>query len=167
MEILKDNKEGEGTELVQQQVVTDLTPLSIIRTEATLSRFPIHTLEKRGNVNIRIVKKTTNGEVDVKWIVSHNSQAGKPGPLAFKLDTLIINRRIDEAREDHKLVPEMIRLGSLYEIAQELGLGRDTNSVRKALLQNSGANIDAKIRYTTNDGTEREVTFNDTRYGII
>jgi hypothetical protein len=118
-------------------------------------------------VNIRIVKKTAKGEIDVKWIVSHNSQAGRPGQLAYKLDTIIVNRRIDEVRAQQNFLPEIVRLGSLYEIAQELGLKRDTNSVRKALLQNSGANIDAKIRYTTVDGVEREVTFNDTRYGVL
>src|SRR3954447_4645248 len=90
--------EGEGSQVIPA-TPGDLAPLSIIRTEATLSRFPIHTLDKKGNVNIRIVKKTAKGEIDVKWIVSHNSQAGRPGQLAYKLDTIIINRRIDETRE--------------------------------------------------------------------
>src|SRR3954453_9804002 len=116
---------GEGSEVVPA-TAGDLAPFSIIRTEATLSRFPIHTLDKKGNVNIRILKKTTKGEIDVKWIVSHNSDAGRPGQLAYKLDTIIVNRRIDEVRAEQNLLPEIVLLGSLYEIAQELGLKRDT-----------------------------------------
>ena len=38
------------------------------------------------------------------------SEYGQPGPLAYKLDTLIINRRIEEARRP---IPRMLRLGSL------------------------------------------------------
>ena len=86
---------------------------------------------------------------------------GQPGQLAYKLDSIIINRRIDEVRAERGLIPELIRLGSLYEIAQELGLNRDTNSVRKALRQNSGASIDAKIRFTTTDGHERTLEFEE------
>src|SRR3954453_6359512 len=86
METEHDNQEGKGSEIAPA-TVSDLTPFSIIRTEATLSRFPIHTLDKKGSVNIRILKKTAKGEVDVKWIVSHNSDAGRPGQLAYKLDT--------------------------------------------------------------------------------
>jgi hypothetical protein len=177
METPTPNREGDGgnrggAAATEQSLTTtvpaaELSPLNIIRTEITLSQFPIHNLSKKGRVNIQIIKKTDKGEIDMKWIVSHNSLYGHPGQLAYKLDSVIINRRIDEVRSEQRQLPDLIRLGSLHQISQELGLKRDTNSVRKALRQNAGAFIDAKIRYVTNDGTERELAFSDTRYGVI
>src|SRR5512135_3358755 len=107
------------------------------------------------------------GDVLVCWEVSHNSQYGQPGPLAYKVDTLIVNRRIGEA--SHPL-PKIIRLGSLNDICRELGLresGGNTNQVRKALYQNVGALITAKLRYKSADGTWRSIEVGDTRYGIV
>src|SRR5512135_2338161 len=107
------------------------------------------------------------GDVLVCWEVSHNSQYGQPGPLAYKVDTLIVNRRIGEA--SHPL-PKIIRLGSLNDICRELGLresGGNTNQVRKALYQNVGALITAKLRYKSADSIWRSIEFGDTRYGVV
>lgn len=150
-----------------QEEALDLTPLNIIRTETVLSRYPIHRLAKRGNISIEIRKQGQGGEVLFNWEVSHNSRHGQPGPLAYKIDTLVINRRIDEARRP---LPQVICLGSLRDICEELGLhasGQNIAHLKKALRQNAFAAITAKVKYKGRDGTERFTEINDTRYGVI
>jgi hypothetical protein len=139
-------------------------PISKIRTETVLSRMPIHNLAKRGQVNIQIVKKNPEGEVTLHWEVSHSDRYGQPRQIAYKLDTIVINRRIDEAGRP---LPQMICLGSLRDIASELGLGGDTNQIRRALRQNAFAAITAKMTYKTTDGTEKRLEADFTRYGVV
>src|SRR5215217_4681475 len=105
------------------QEQTELIPLNLIRTETALSRYPIHRLAKKGKIEIEIKNK----EAAFKWEVSYNSKYGQPGPLAYKVDTLIINRKIEEAERP---LPLVIKLGSLRDIAKETGTGEaHTNSV--------------------------------------
>src|SRR5215470_8868806 len=70
-------------------------PLSILRTETVLSRFPIHNLTKRGRVTIHIQRTNAQGALEVRWEVSYNDHYGQPGPLAYKLDTIVINQILD------------------------------------------------------------------------
>jgi hypothetical protein len=139
----------------------ELIPTDIIRTETALSRFPIHRLSKSGKVTIEIKVKNSEGELTTRWQVKN-----PPDPLAYKLDTLVINRRIDELG---KPVPKVIRLGSLSEIAEELGFKntRNTDHIKNAIIQNVGAVITAKFSYKTKDGTVRKIEIADTRYGAI
>ena len=146
------------------QQTPELVPLNIIRVETALSRFPVHRLAKQGTVAIEIREKSPNGEVLIQWEVSHNSRYGQPGPLAYKLDTLIVNRKIEEATRP---IPRIVRLGTLLEIAERLDLGRDTNLVKKCLRQNAGALITAKFRYRGNDKTERTIEADFTRYAVV
>ncbi len=138
--------------------------LDIIRTETALSRYPIHRLSNKGIINIEIRRKDEKGGNVLFWEVSHNSRYGQPGPLAYKLDTLIINRKIDEAGRP---VPKVLKLGSLREVAEELDLGGDTSILKRALRQNASAFITAKTVYKGADGTEHTFEFNDTRYGVV
>jgi hypothetical protein len=131
--------------------------------EAALTRYPIHRLAKQGIVPIEIRETDRAGEVTTRWEVSYNSKFGQPGPLAYKLDTIIINRRIEEARPN---VPDVLRLGSLRRLARELGQGNDTEGVKIALLQNAGALIIAKIRYKDRKGIEQILESNFTRYEV-
>jgi hypothetical protein len=142
----------------------ELAPLSIIRTETALSRFPIHSLSKRGGVDIHITRANQKGEIDFSWEVSPNPKFGQPRQLAYKLDTTVINRILDELGRP---LPRIIRLGNLREIAHELCLGGDTNKVRKALRQNAFAAITAKMTYRGSDGTERALEADFTRYSIV
>ncbi len=96
---------------------TELFPLNTIRTETVLSRFPIHRLSKRGHINIEIKETNSEGELKTRWKVSYNSEYGQPGAFEYKLDTLLINRRIEEAGQP---VPTVISLGSLRDVAEEL-----------------------------------------------
>ena len=147
----------------QQEIVSQNT----IRIETAFSRFPVHRLAKRGSVSIEINERAQAGEIKIKWEVTHNSKYGQPGALAYKLDTVIINRRLEEVGRP---LPKIITLGSLTEISKELGLfdsGKNRADIRKALMQNVGALINAKITYTTNDKTEKSFEAAFTRYNVI
>jgi len=143
---------------------SQLAPLQIIRTETVLSKLPIHNLSKTGSFEIQIIRKNDRGEVELRWEVSYNSRYGPPRQLAYKIDTIVINRRIDELGRP---VPKIIRLGSLRDIARELDLGGDTNNARKALRQNAFTGIVARLTYRGTDGSERRVEADFTRYNVV
>jgi hypothetical protein len=147
-------------ELVVPKAETEATTLNRIRVETALSRYPIHRLARKGNVTIDL-----QNEQEIKWEVTYNAKHGQPGPLAYKLDTLIVNRRIDEAPRP---LPEYLKLGSLREICRELGLAdHDNEPVKKAFHQNASAYITAKIRYKTKTGRERWAEIGYSRYAVV
>jgi hypothetical protein len=140
--------------------------LEIIRTDTVISRLPAHNLFGQGNVSIQINKQDAAGQTKLSWKVSFNSDVGEAGQLAYRIETLIINRRIDEAGRP---VPMMIRLGSLSEICQEMGInpsGANTNSVKRALQQNAGALITANLAYKGADGSKQKLEATFTKYSI-
>ena len=134
--------------------------LQVIRCETALSRYPIHHLSKGPSLCIDIRRP----EQSLHWQVSYSTQYGPPGPLAYKLDTLVVHRRLDQAP---RTVPHTLKLGSLREIAAELRLGADTNAVRKALLQNASPFITAKITYKARDKSERTLEAAFHRYSVV
>ena len=159
------------SQLPGSQPVTDildvLSPLNTIRTETVLSKFPVHNLAKRGKVDIRIVKHGDSGAVQLKWEVSHSDRYGQPRQLAYKLDTLVVNRKLDE---EGRPLPQIVRLGSLKDICRQLGMqesGKNTKDVRTAFLQNATAFINAQITYRTAEGVDRRLEAGFTRYGVI
>jgi hypothetical protein len=135
---------------------------SLIRTETALSRFPVHRITKKGTIQIEI--KDPNAEM--VWRVSHNSDYGQPGPLAYKIDTLVISQRIDEVTRP---IPTLLRLGSLKDICEQIGIthGQGAMDVKKALLQNASTFIRAKIEYRTSDGGKRSLEAGFTRYSVL
>ncbi len=144
-----------------------LTPQNTIRIETALSRFPVHRLAKHGSINIEINERSSTGELKTKWEVTHNSKYGQPGPLAYKVDTLIVNRRIDDERPT---IPKIVKLGSLSEICRKLGIpasGKNTNDLKRAIYQNASAFITAKTSYKGNEGTDRSFEAGFTRYSAI
>lgn len=145
---------------------SEVVPLNPIRVETALSRYPVHRLARKGNIDIDIREVTPNGEFSTKWEVDYSKKHGQPGPLAYKLDTLIINRRIEESPRP---IPRLIRLGSLRDLCRELGLseGENVKSIRQALRQNAFAGITAKTRYRKADGTEQTLEADFTRYSVI
>lgn len=141
-----------------------LLPFNPIRIERETSKFPIHTLAKRGSVNIDIRGRDKAGN-DFRWQVSPSRNHGEPRELAYKLDTLVINRRIEQAGATK---PKFIKLGSLRSICKELGINAgSTNDVKAALRQNAHAAITAKLRYLAKDGTERTLEADFHRYSVI
>jgi hypothetical protein len=137
--------------------------IEAIRVETALSRFPVHALSY-GEVKINLQNMGTA----TKWEVNYNSGFGQPGQLAYKIDTLIVNRRIEESERP---IPKLIRLGSLREISAELSTsnksGTSQNLIKKSLQQNASAFITAKISYRTKEGVDRSIEFGDTRYAVI
>src|SRR4051794_13866338 len=110
-----------------------LVPFDIIRTETVLSKLPIHNLAKKGKIDIRIQTRNEHGELILKWEVSYNDKYGQARQLAYKIDTLVVNRRIDELERP---LPKIIKLGGLSEIATELGLSpSDTVTIKNAIKQ--------------------------------
>src|SRR5262249_18453565 len=106
------------------------------------------------------------GDPTFKWEVIA-SEYGQPGPLAYKIDTLIINRRIEESRPR---VHKLLRLGSLSDLCKELGLadsGKNRAHIKKALYQNAFACIKPHIRYKLTDGSEETLETGFTRYSVI
>ncbi|MCY6494551.1 hypothetical protein [Leptolyngbya sp. GGD] len=86
--------------------------------------------------------------------------------MAYKLDSLVINRRIEQAG---KIKPKLIRLGSLRSICRDAGIneGQGTLRIKQALLQNASAFITAKLSYRTVSGLERTLEAGFNRYSVI
>jgi hypothetical protein len=141
-------------------------PLNLIRTETVLSRLPIHNLSKKGTVQIQITQKHADGHAELYWQVAPNPAFGIPRQLAYKLDTLVINKKLDELGRP---LPKLIRLDTLRQMGKQLGLstGKVVTDLRKAAHQNAGAYIIAKLHYTATDGTERTLEAGFTRYSVV
>jgi hypothetical protein len=150
----------------ESPAIEDVTPqIEPIRVELLSTELPIHQLAKRGQEEIRIVqRKVAGGQVSLYWKVEPNLTAGRPGQLAYHLDTWVINRRLDDIGRP---VPRIFPIGDLRQIARELGLGGDTNAVRTAFEQNAAAFIRAKVAYRTKDGREETLEGYFNRYNVF
>ncbi|MGH9821947.1 MAG: hypothetical protein ACREDR_01610 [Blastocatellia bacterium] len=146
--------------------IADAQPeIEAIRVESVLSRYPMHALAKHGGKEeINIVETDEGGKVVERWQVVPNRTFGEPGPLAYKLDTLVINRAIDEAARP---LPKLLGLGTLRDICRQLGCAEDTRPVRRALRQNASAWIIVKLNYKDINGKERVFEAEFSRYSII
>jgi hypothetical protein len=156
------------TKIISSQPIAEEAPelarIVPIRTETTLTRFPFHRIAKKGEVKIKQTKLNERGKVITTWEVKN-----PPGPLAYKLDTIIVNRRIDEMRNKGE-IRKLIKLGSLRSICEELGIsprGKNTGAVREALHENGGAYVRANLDYIAGDGTRRTFEFGTSRYAVI
>lgn len=148
-----------------------LIPLEVIRTENVISKFPVHNLAKTGRVNIKLTRKRQDGEVEFHWEVTYNEKYGEAKQLAYQIDTLIIAKRLYDMFESSQPIPHIIPIGSLYQICQELGMnpqsGKNKNNVKRALGQNAGAFIDAKVTYKDRGGEERRLNAQFSRYAVV
>ena len=142
-------------------------PITRIGIETELSRYPVHNLAKKGAVNIQITKRGTDGMVDLKWEVSYSDRYGQARQLAYKIDTIIVNRKIDEAGRP---LPKFIKIGTLTDMCKDLELdpggGKNKALVKKGILQNASAFITAKLQYRSKDGGERTLEAGFTRYSV-
>lgn len=154
-----------NTEL--QTTPTNLTPPNRIRVETAFSRFPIHCLSRKGAVTIDLQRLNEAGVADFKWEVTYNTKHGQPGPLAYKVDTLVINRLLDQLGRP---LPELIRIGSLSDVCRSLGTqdtGPNIANLKSAFLQNASAFINAKVRYKAKNGREKWAEMGYTRYSVV
>src|SRR5713101_6370926 len=146
---------------------TTRTPLSILRTETVLSRFPIHTLTKRGRVAIRIRRANALGDLELRWDVSYNEHYGPPRQLAYKLDTIVINQLLDTLPRP---LPRVLKVGSLRQIGTLLDVntsGRQQAHLKRAFHQNASAYIVATLCYQGRDGAEHRLEAGFTRYSVL
>ena len=146
---------------------TDLPSPNRIRVETAISRFPIHCLSRKGAVTIDLQRLNEAGVADFKWEVTYNSKHGQPGPLAYKVDTLVINRLLDQLGRP---LPELVRIGSLSDVCRSLGTqdtGPNIANLKSAFLQNASAFINAKLRYKTKSGREKWAEMGYTRYSVV
>jgi hypothetical protein len=150
----------------ETEPTAELMPTNPIRVETALSRYPMHRLARKGSIEI-CIRECDRAGVETQWEVDFSHKHGQPGPLAYKIDTLVINRRIEEASRP---IPRVLRLGSLKEICRELGMaetGGNTNQIKKALYQNAFAGITAKTRFRLANGIEQTLESGFTRYSVI
>lgn len=143
-----------------------MSTLTILRTDTVFAKLPIHNLTKSAPIDIRIHQANAQGVHELYWSVSPSLAYGSPQLLAYKLDTLVINRHLDALKRP---LPSLICLGSLRRICQDLGLskGKSTGNVKRALHQNAGVYITAKLRYRDREGKERRLEAGFNRYGVI
>ncbi len=135
-----------------------------IRVELMSTRMPIHQLAKRGEEGIRILKRQRGGQIQARWSVDYNLNVGRPGQLAYRLDTWVIKRRLSELPRPF---PRLVRIGDLREIARELNHGGDTNAVRRAFDQNASTFIRAKVTYKTTDKQQETLEGYFNRYNVF
>lgn len=136
-----------------------------IRVEMVSTEMPVHQLTKRGEQEIRIIRRQRHGgQVSMYWKAEPNPAVGRPGQLAYHLDTWVINRRLDEIPRP---LPRLIRIGDLREIARELGQGGDTNAVKRAFEQNAATFIRAKLTYRCQGGGEETLEGYFNRYTVF
>ncbi len=154
-----------SAELAATDSQSEFPTLNRIRVETALSRFPVHRLAKKGTIAIDLQRASDNLQTDFRWKVSYNSEFGQPGPLAYKIDTLIVNRRIDQVSRP---LPEIIKLGSLREICRDMQItDHNTDLVKQALHQNASAYITAKFSYKAKNGHEKKAEIGYTRYSVV
>ena len=142
-------------------------PLSILRTETVLSRFPMHHLTQGRVVTIHLTQTNAQGTLELRWDVSYNARYGPPGPLAYKLDTIVINQILDGLPRP---LPRVFKVGSLRQVSTQLAVqvsGRQYAHLTRAFHQNASAYIVAYLRYRGRDGSERTLNAGFTRYSVI
>lgn len=155
---------GQANPLEMLGLVEDF---SAIHVESVMAKLPLHTLSTQGQMQVSIEKRDEKGGLSLLWQVSPSRQYGEPRQLAYRLDTLVINRRLDEAGPP---TPKVIRLGSMRSICRELGLsesGHNFQDIKQALSQNAGATITARLFYRDREGKERKLEAIFSRYSVL
>ena len=147
---------------------TTRAPLSILRTETVLSRFPIHLLAKRGRVAIPIRRTNAQGALDLRWEVSYNEHYGPPAPA--RLQTRYHCHQPDPRCPAAPAAPRAQRRESDARCGPAwtcMISGRQQAHLKSAFHQNASAYIVAYLRYRGRDGIERTVNTGFTRYSVI
>ena len=107
------------------------------------------------------------GMLDLRWAVSYNEHYGPPRQLAYRLDTIVINQRLDTLPRP---LPRVLKVGSLRQISAMLDIessGRQQAQLKSAFHQNASTYIVAYLRYRGRDSTERTLNTGFTRYSVI
>jgi len=151
--------------ILLQNQATDADPeIDPIRVELLSTEMPIHQIAKGGDEQIRIMRRKSSGQVELQWRIDYNRAVGRPGQLAYRLDTWVIKRRLSELPRP---LPRLVRIGDLRQIARELKHGADTAAVRRAFDQNAATFIRARVRYRTKSGEDEALEGYFNRYNVF
>src|SRR5262249_17090566 len=133
-----------GSSLCEEASSTKSGTASSIYSASSRLDGVVDRIAKKTEIEIKQTRRNERGKVETTWEVRN-----PPGPLSYKLDTIIINRRIDEMRNRGE-IQQLIKLGSLRDLCEELGInpsGKNTNALKEALRENAFAGITAKIKF--------------------
>ncbi len=170
-------KEPEPVSEPAKELVISETPaagLTTWRASADILKYPRHILAQtskgKRETDIRIGDKG-KGQY---WHVTTNPKIGVPGKMSFDFDYQILHQKFHEAilkarQNGHKTAPRYVVVGSLREIAKQLGLkSPDTVKVRKAIESNQAAIIqtDQAIRFINEKGELEHLSGQFTAYNV-
>jgi len=162
------------SEPAKELVIAEAPGLTTWRASADLLKYPRHILAQtsRGKreTDIRIGDKR-KGQY---WHVTTNQKIGVPGKMSFDFDYQILHQKFHEAllkarQNGHKTAPRYVVVGSLREIAKQLGLkSPDTVKVRKAIESNQAAIIqtDKAVRFVNEKGELEYLSGQFTAYNV-
>ena len=151
--------------------------LTTFRANADVLKYPRHILAQtaRGKreTNIRIGEKRGGQQY---WWITPNPEIGIPSKLAFDFDYQILLPKIYEAtrkarQSGAKLGPRYVVVGSLRQIARELGRntsGRSLAEVKDTLRANQATTIETgqAIRFLNEDGNIEHLSGQFNAYNI-
>jgi hypothetical protein len=127
----------------------------------------MHHLTQGRVVTIHLTQTNAQGTLELRWDVSYNARYGPPGPLAYKLDTIVINQILDGLPRP---LPRVLKVGSLRQVSTQLAVqvsGRQYAHLTRAFHQNASAYIVAYLHYRGRDGVVRTLNAGFTRYSVI
>ena len=107
-------KDEAAIDLRQEPLAEEDYPRVVpIRTETTLTRYPFHRISKKTYIAIKQTRKNDKGKIETTWEVRN-----PPGPLAYKIDTIIVNRLIDERVAEGELNESNLTFQELQTIKE-------------------------------------------------
>jgi hypothetical protein len=124
----------------------EVIPVQFIRVaETTIRKYPMHMLQgKWSNAKeIEVSDRDPHGNELVRYHAWFTAPEGVPGPLAYRVERLVIDRAIEQQTVGGD-PPTFVRLGTLPEICDALGLcrsGKNMKDIRDALYQLMGTAI--------------------------
>ncbi len=146
---------------------TTLAPLSTMRTETVLSRFPMHHRTTREWVTLPIRRPTAHGARACRWAVSDNEHDGPARQLASTRDTIVLHQRRDTVPRplpSVRTVRSMSHVGGMRSVETS---GRQQTARHHACHHHARASLVASHRSHSRDGTERTVQTGCTRSSVL
>jgi hypothetical protein len=124
---------------------SEVASVQYMRVETILRKYPMHVLQSQGSDAKEIVIRDMDDEGNeiMRWRVLFTAPEGAPGPLAYRVDRIIIDKCLDEQGRDG--IPKMLRLGTLKEMCDALGIsktGPNAKNIQNALMQLAGTDIE-------------------------
>lgn len=125
---MEEELKGEPTERLLNSASSDLAELDFIRAEVNLLVFPFFALTTKGmrdrlKTEFRAAVERGGDRIEIAWTVSANPDYGYPGLFDREVHRAI-EQVITQMLKEHGKVENPIRIGSLYDICERMGLGK-------------------------------------------